>query len=60
MFGVYQVLRDGSLKYVSRTVTHSEKLAQEIARDFTEGRCIMPDGSVKAIKPCKCIAAAIA
>ena len=51
MFGVYRVLKNGAHRYVSRTVTHNEKLAQEIARDLSDGRITMPDGSIRAIKP---------
>lgn len=45
MFGVYRVLKDGSHRYVPRSATHSEKLAQEIAADLTAGQFVRPDGS---------------
>lgn len=46
MFGVYRVLKNGTHRYVSRTMTHSEKLAQEIASDLSRGEFTRPDGSI--------------
>lgn len=51
MFAVYRVLKNGTLRYVSRSVTHSEKLAKEIADDLTNGQIVMPDGSTRHVKP---------
>jgi hypothetical protein len=56
MFGVYRVLKNGDLRYVPRTVTHNKKLAEEIAADFTWGDIVMPDGSIRQVKPVRCIA----
>lgn len=50
-YGVYRVLQNGSLRYVSRSATHSQKLANEIAADFTAGEVVMPDGSSRRVKP---------
>jgi len=50
MFGVYHVLKDGSHVYVPRTATHSKKLAEEMAADFTEGRMTLPTGEVVPIR----------
>ncbi|ESX17896.1 hypothetical protein X766_16020 [Mesorhizobium sp. LSJC255A00] len=50
-YGVYRVLKNGEHRYVSRTCTSSKKLAEEIARDFTNGGITMPDGSTKRIEP---------
>lgn len=60
MFAVYRILKNGSHKYVSRSVTHSEKLAREIARDLSDGICVMPDGSTRKIRAYPHIAKAIA
>lgn len=49
-YGVYRVGRHGMLFYVPRTVTSNKKLAEEIARDFSEGRVVRPDGSVKQVQ----------
>lgn len=50
MYGVYRVLKSGEHRYRSRSATHSEKLAQEIAADLTEGRFVRPDGSTGQCK----------
>lgn len=50
MFGVYKVLKNGSHKYVSRSATHSEKLAKEIAEGLTRGEIIAPDGRIVYVK----------
>jgi hypothetical protein len=55
-YGVYKVLANGDHVYVSRTVTTNEKLAQELADDFTRGEIVMPDGRIRHITPVKCIA----
>lgn len=60
MFGVYRVLKDGSHRYVPRTATHSEKLAQEIASDLTAGQFVRPDGSMGRCQPYPHIAKEIA
>lgn len=49
MYGVYRVMADGKHQYCSRSATHSEKLAKEIARDFSNGEIVMPDGSLKQV-----------
>jgi hypothetical protein len=59
MYGVYRVLRSGEHRYVSRSVTHSQKLAEEIARDLTDGRVVMPDGSTKRVPAYPHIAKAV-
>jgi len=48
-YGVYRVLKSGDHRYVSRSVTASQKLAEEIARDLTAGEVVMPDGSTKRV-----------
>jgi hypothetical protein len=48
-WGVYRVLSNGTEIYVPCTVTANEKLAREIARDFSEGRVVRPDGSEMSI-----------
>ncbi|QSY98565.1 hypothetical protein J2J97_32185 (plasmid) [Rhizobium bangladeshense] len=58
-FGVYRVTRSGE-HYVSRSATHSEKLAKEIAADLSAGEITMPDGSIKYVKPAPHIAKEIA
>ena len=45
MYGVYRVLNNGDHEYVGRSATFSKKLAEEIARDFTNGIAVRPDGS---------------
>lgn len=59
MFAVYRVLKNGQRRYVSRTVTHSEKLAQEIAEGLTRGEFTRPDGSTGKCKPYPHVAAPI-
>lgn len=59
MYAVYRVLKNGKLRYVSRTVTHSEKLAQEIAAGLSIGEFTRPDGSISHCKPYPHIAAHI-
>lgn len=49
-WGVYRVMADGSHRYVSRSATTSEKLARELAVDYTEGRMTLPTGKVVDIK----------
>ncbi len=56
MWGVYRVRADGSHVYMSRSATHSEKLAREIADGLSHGEVVMPDGSVKYVKPRKHVA----
>ena len=46
MFGVYRVLKNGKQVYVSRTATGSQRLAEDIAADFTAGRYVRPDGTI--------------
>jgi hypothetical protein len=50
-YGVYRVLKNGEHRYVSRSCTHSKKLAEDIARGFTNGEVTMPDGSIRHIEP---------
>jgi len=49
MYGVYRVLKSGDHRFVSHSVTFSRKLAEEIARDLTNGQVVMPDGSTKQV-----------
>lgn len=49
MFGVYRVLRSGKLRYVSRSATHSRKLAEEIAADLTRGQVVTPTGQLARV-----------
>jgi len=49
-YAVYRVLANGKHRYVSRTVTHSEKLAQEIAADLTRGEIVTPTGRIAYIR----------
>lgn len=46
MFAVYRVMKNGSHRYVARSVTHSEKLAQDIADYLSRGEFVRPDGSI--------------
>ena len=48
-YGVYRVFGNGNRKYVSRTATPNAKLAIDIARDYTNGIEIMPDGRARNI-----------
>ncbi len=48
-WGVYRILKNGEECYIPRSCTHSEKLARELAADFSAGRVIRPDGSEAAI-----------
>ncbi len=45
-YGVYRVRKNGALAYVSRTCTANQKLAEEIAADFSRGEYVRPDGSI--------------
>lgn len=56
MYGVYRITKRGEHRYVPRTATHSQKLAEEIAADFTAGQVTLPTGEIKAIVPRPCIA----
>lgn len=51
MWGVYRKLCNGTLLYVSRSMTTSQKLAEEIAADLSRGKVVMPDGSTKKVTP---------
>lgn len=51
MFGVYRQFKNGNLKYVSRSVTANEGLAKDIASGLTRGEVVMPDGSIKQVRP---------
>lgn len=51
MFGVYRATKDGRHIYVSRTATHSEKLAREIAEDLSRGQITLPTGETRLVKP---------
>jgi len=48
-YGVYRRFKNGKLKYVSRSVTTNQKLAEEIANDLSRGILVLPDGSTKRI-----------
>lgn len=50
-YGVYRVLKSGEHRYVSRSCTSNEKLAQDIAKDLTNGEVVMPDGRTKRVTP---------
>ena len=49
-WGVYRVFKNGKTRYVRRSATSNEKLAREIAADFTEGRVVRPDGSLASVR----------
>lgn len=51
MYGVYRVYKNGKHRYISRTATHSQKLAEDIAKGMTEGEVVAPDGRVVHIHP---------
>ena len=51
MFGVYRVLKNGALRYVSRSVTHSQRLAEDIAEGLTRGEVVMPTGAIARVRP---------
>jgi hypothetical protein len=51
MWAVYRKLHNGSLLYVPRSCTTSQKLAEEIAADLSNGRIVMPDGSTRKVMP---------
>jgi hypothetical protein len=48
-YGVYRVLKNGEHRYISRTVTNNQKLAEDIAKELSNGEVTMPDGSVRHI-----------
>ncbi len=50
MFAVYKVQKNGKLIYVPRTCTANQKLAEEIAADFTRGEYVRPDGSIGTMR----------
>lgn len=50
-FGVYRVFKNGKRKYVSRSITHCEKLAADIVRDLSAGVIVRPDGSIGHCTP---------
>lgn len=50
-YGVYRVMPSGRKRYVSRTATFNRKLAEEIARDRTNGEIVLPTGATLLIKP---------
>lgn len=49
-YGVFRVLKDGRQVYISRSVTHSQKLAEDIAKGLTRGEVTMPDGRIKQVR----------
>lgn len=49
MFGVYRVLKNGTLRYLSRSATQSEALAKDIAASMSRGEITRPDGSVARV-----------
>jgi hypothetical protein len=58
-YGVYRAMANGDYRYVSRSATTNQKLAEEIARDLTNGEAVMPDGSTKRIRAFPHVALAI-
>lgn len=44
-YGVYRQFKSGKLSFIQGSCTTNKKLAEEIAADFSQGFCIMPDGS---------------
>lgn len=59
-YGVYRVFKNGLTRYCERSATHSLKLAQEIADDFTAGRYTLPTGAINTCKAYPHIVRAIA
>ena len=51
LYGVYRVFAGGRQQYVSRSVTHSRKLAEEIAADLTRGEITLPTGEIRQTTP---------
>lgn len=49
MFGVYRVLKNGELRYLSRSATTSEKLAQDIAAERSRGEITLPTGRIAPV-----------
>jgi hypothetical protein len=49
VYGVYRVLKNGQHRYVSRSVTMNEKLAQDIAAGLSRGEVVMPWGATKHV-----------
>jgi hypothetical protein len=58
-FGVYRVLKDGRHKYVSRSATSSQRLAESLAADLTRGDVVTPTGRVARVRAFPHIAKAI-
>lgn len=48
-YGVYRVLKNGKLRYVSRSATHNKKLAEEIAAMRSRGEGQTPWGAIRPI-----------
>lgn len=48
-YAVYRVMKNGTLLYVPRSMTHCEKLAKEIAEERSRGEITMPDGTIKKV-----------
>lgn len=51
MYGVFRVYKSGKLSYRPRSATTSQKLAEEIAADLSNGVIVLPDGSVRRVRP---------
>ena len=51
MYGVYRMLKSGALRYVSRSATHSQRLAEDIAESLTRGEVVMPTGAIAKVRP---------
>lgn len=48
-YGVYRVHKNGVHQYLAHSCTSNRKLAEEIARDLSNGELVMPDGSTKKV-----------
>jgi hypothetical protein len=59
-YGVYRILANGQHKYVGRTCTANQKLAEEIAADLSRGEIVTPTGAIAYVRAAPHIAKAIA
>ena len=50
MFGIYRITNNNGAQYVSRTVTNSRKLADQICADWNRGVTITPWGAEVTLK----------
>ena len=51
MYGVYRVLKNGALRYISRSATQNPRLAEDIAKSLTHGEVVTPTGAIAKVRP---------